>query len=73
MKAQQFLSASLADKRNAETNHSKLSFPPTGGGKRKCSFVFWGFFVISELAEMLRAGRRHPKHFVPERLAGLTP
>lgn len=43
VKAQQFLSASLADKRDAETNHSKLSVPPTGGGKGKCSFVFWGF------------------------------
>lgn len=46
MKTQQFLSAFLLDKQNVDTNHHELSFLPSVGGKRKCSFVFLFFSLF---------------------------
>lgn len=56
VKTQQFLSASLLDKQNVETNHRKLFLLPSVGEKKTLSFVFFlplSFFFITPLQTKL--------------------
>lgn len=56
MKTQQFLSASLLDKQNVETNHRKLSLLPSVGEKKTLSFAFFlplSFFFFTPLQTKL--------------------